>query len=85
MYWILALVLATIIFLLWIYFGTRYNVSNKEGLTYRSGPIHGKIKADRIKEIVRGKTLWSGLKPALSRKGLIIRYDTYNEIYVKDS
>lgn len=68
-------------FLLWIYFGTSYSITN-HSLTYRSGPIRGKIEIEKIKEIIKGKTLWVGLKPATSAKGLIIKYGSYDEIYI---
>ena len=51
-------------------------------LKYKSGPISGKIEIERIKEIIKGKSLWSGLKPATARNGLIIKYDKYEEIYI---
>ena len=68
--------------LFWLYFGTNYELTKENGLTYRSGPFKGKISLDRITEIVKGKTLWVGFKPATSRKGLIVKYDKYNEIYI---
>ena len=49
---------------------------------YKSGPMKGSISLDRIKEIVVDKTLWVGFRPATARKGLIIKYDTFNEIYI---
>ena len=80
-YWI-ALPFATIISLfLWIYFGTHYKLTDAE-LIYRSGPIRGTIEIDEIREIVKGKTLYSGLKPATAAKGLIVRFRKYDEIYI---
>tara|TARA_R110000868_G_scaffold411634_2_gene706567 strand:- start:1889 stop:2323 length:435 start_codon:yes stop_codon:yes gene_type:complete len=75
------LILLVIIFLLWLNFGTEYELTQTE-LRYKSGPLRGKIEIKRIKEIVKGKSLWSGLKPATARKGLIIKYDKYEEIYI---
>ena len=49
---------------------------------YRCGPFNGKIKIDRITEIVKGHTPWIGLKYATARKGLNIKFDEYNEIYI---
>ena len=69
------------LFLLWLFFGTSYEL-NSEGFIYRSGPLKGKISLDRIKEVVKGQTLWVGYKPATARKGLIVKYDKYNEIYI---
>lgn len=67
--------------LLWAQFTTKYELNNKE-LKYHSGPIRGKIEIEKIREIIKGKTLWAGLKPAIARNGLIIKYDKYDEIYI---
>lgn len=80
-YWTLPIVAGVCLALLWFYFGTYYELG-KDGLVYRWGPIHRKISLDRITEIVKGKTLYIGFRPATSRKGLIVKYDTYNEIYI---
>ncbi len=79
--WPLLLILVGAGFFLWIYFGTNYELS-EDGFIYRFGPINGKISVCRIKEIVKGKTLWTGFRPALAIKGLIVKYDQYNEIYI---
>ena len=81
-YWPLILLFSVIALLLWLYFGTNYELSKKDGLIYRSGPFNGKINADRITEVIKGKTLWVGFRPATARKGLIIKYDKYNELYI---
>ena len=80
-FWILIPFTAISALLLWIYFGTHYQLIDTE-LVYRSGPLRGKIKIDQIREIVQGKTLYAGLKPATASKGLIIRYGKYDEIYI---
>ena len=79
--WIDTLLLSVFGILFWIYFGTSYQLTNTL-LKYRSGPMSGQIEIERIREIEVGKTLWVGLKPATARKGLIIKYDKYNEIYI---
>ena len=71
----------TIVFFMWIYFGTGYELTKTE-LKYKSGPIRGKIKIDEITEIIKGKSLWSGLKPATSRSGLILKHRKFDEIYI---
>ena len=81
-YWPLLLVLVVVGFLLWIFFWTNYELSNQNEFIYRSGPFKGKIKINRITEIIKGKTLWVGFRPATARKGLIVKYDRYNEIYI---
>ena len=68
-------------FLIWLGFGTNYELTKTE-LKYKSGPIKGIIEIDKIHEIIKGKTLWSGLKPATARNGLIVKYEKYNEIYI---
>lgn len=80
-YWPMFIIFIVVGLLFWIYFGTNYKLS-KDTLIYRSGPFKGKIGIDRIKEIVKRKTLWIGFRPATSRKGLIVKYDKYNEIYI---
>lgn len=64
-----------------VFFGTHYKLT-ADKLIYRSGPIRGEIEVDRIKEIVVGKTLWVGIKPATAKNGLIIKYDSFNELYI---
>jgi hypothetical protein len=73
--------LCPLILMLWIYIDTIYKIENNE-LIYRSGFLKGKIEIQNIKEILKGKTMWSGIKPALAGKGLIIKYNKYEEIYV---
>ncbi|UOB16099.1 PH domain-containing protein [Abyssalbus ytuae] len=80
-YWGMFLISGVVVLLFWLFFGTGYELS-EEGLIYKSGPFNGKISISRIREIVKGKTLWIGFRPATARKGLIIRYDEYNEIYI---
>jgi hypothetical protein len=75
------IMIVTIGFLLWIYFGTEYEVTKSE-LKYKSGPIKGKIQIEEITEIIKNKTLWSGLKPATARNGLIVKYRKFEEIYI---
>lgn len=80
-HWANLLVLAVILLLLWIYFDTSYQLT-KEHLIYKSGPIRGKINIADIREVEANKTLYVGIKPALARKGLIIKYNQYDEIYI---
>lgn len=80
-HWANLLVLAVILLLLWIYFDTSYLLINRH-LIYKSGPIRGKINIADIKEVEANKTLYVGIKPALARKGLIIKYNKYDEIYI---
>lgn len=67
--------------LLWIARGTSYEITEDE-LRYRSGPIKGAIAISDIHEVVVGKTMWVGLKPATARNGVVVRYEKYSEIYL---
>ena len=78
---ILLPLLSPLILIFWIYFDTIYKIEENEFI-YRSGFLRGKIEIQNIKEILKGKTMWSGIKPALARKGLIIKFNKYDEIYI---
>jgi hypothetical protein len=80
-FWIVIPIGIVIGFLLWIYFGTNYELTDKE-LIYKSGPLRGRIRIDEIREIVKGKTLYAGFKPATAEKGLIVKFRKYDEIYI---
>jgi hypothetical protein len=70
-----------VILFLWIWFDTYYEIKGNE-LFYKSAFIKGSINIDSIYEITRDKTMYVGLKPALALKGLIIRYNKYDDIYL---
>lgn len=79
--WVTLPVFLVVGLLFWIYIGTSYELTEKE-LKYKSGPFWGKIEIASIREVVKNKTSWGGLKPATARKGLIIKYNKYDEIYI---
>lgn len=79
--WTDVFLLAMASFLVWLGLDTRYELTSTI-LKYRSGPIRGQININEIHEIIEGKTMWSGLKPATARNGLIIKYAKFNEIYI---
>lgn len=80
-YFILFPAILPLLLLVWIYLDTRYWIENDQ-LYYRSAFLRGKIDIHKIEEIIIGKTLWSGTKPALSGKGLIIKFNKYDHIYI---
>ena len=67
--------------ILWIYIDTYYEIKDNY-LIYRSAFLRGKIDIHKIREIQKNKTLWSGVKPALSKNGLIIKFNKYDEVYI---
>lgn len=72
--------LAVIGLFLWFWFGTYYGLDATH-IHYRCGPFHGKIAIDAIRELQRDTTMWSGFRPATARKGIIVKYNKYDEIY----
>lgn len=79
----IVIILAVAILLLWILLDTKYIIDHSY-LYYYSGPIRGKIDIFNIHSIeVQKKWFVSAtLKPALGTKGFIIKYNSYDDIYV---
>jgi len=76
------LVLLPLGFFLWIWFRTEYFIEDGR-LLYVSGPFRGKIDIISIREI-RIASSWKfiGMKPALSTNGLIVSYNSYDELFI---
>lgn len=70
-----------IAFLLWIWFRTDYAFQG-EDLVCNAGPFNANIKIHSIREIDLSAKMWSGFRPALSFKGMVIHYEKYNEIFI---
>ncbi|MCP2042837.1 PH domain-containing protein [Pontibacter sp. HSC-36F09] len=73
--------LAPVTLIAWVYFGTFYWLQDGK-LRYKSGPWRGAVEVGSITRIEEGKTSWVGMKPALARNGLVIRYNRFDEIYI---
>jgi len=69
-----------LIFLICCYFIT-YQVTPKY-ISYRIAFFYEQIPLESIRSIEIGTTMWAGFKPAFARNGLIIRYNTYDEVYI---
>jgi hypothetical protein len=76
-----AIIGLVIILFLWIWFDTYYVIQGKE-LLYKSAFIKGSISIDTIYEIERNKTMYAVLKPALAMKGVVVKYNKYDDIYL---
>jgi hypothetical protein len=72
------------LFFAWIWFGTYYKIDDVF-LYYRSGPFRGKIEISSITEVTLSKAPWYGFRPALAKKGLIVKYGRWDEIYITPS
>lgn len=59
-----------------------YYVMQDEILSYKSGFVNGAINIVDIREIIVGKTWFVSWKPALASKGLIVKYNRWDEIYI---
>ncbi|MFD0797785.1 PH domain-containing protein [Maribacter chungangensis] len=79
--WVMIPVSLVIGLVLWLYFGTCYELNQNEFI-YWYGPFSGKVSIHKIREVVKGKTVYVGFRPATARNGLIIKYDTYGELYI---
>lgn len=79
--WVLLPFIAPLALVIWLYLDTFYQIEG-EFLFYRSGFINGKIRISDIREIHNRRTVWTGIKPALSTGGIIIQYGKYDEIYL---
>jgi len=78
---ILIPIVASLLLLVSVWFNTNYTIENTS-LYCKGGPFHRRLDINKITKIVKGKNLWVGFKPALARKGLIIKYGKWNDIYI---
>ena len=71
----------SVILLVSLFVNTKYSISDTH-LSYASGPFRGEIPVESIKKIKKNTTKYVGYKPALAANGLVIYYNTYDEIYI---
>ncbi len=72
---------APALFIIWPYVATRYQIRGHT-FYYKSGYIKGEIDIGSIRPILKGKTRWVGVKPALATGGLIVKYNRYDDVYI---
>lgn len=70
-------------FLISMLLDTKYIVSGNT-LSYRSGPIRGKIDILKIRKIEENNSFikYSTLKPGLSYRGFVIHFNAYDDIFI---
>lgn len=73
--------IAMISYFIWMWFDTYYIIDNNK-LHYKCGLIKGSIDIRKILDVSKNKKFFAGLKPALSGKGIVIKYNKWDEIYV---
>ncbi|APG59866.1 PH domain-containing protein [Christiangramia salexigens] len=79
--WIMIPLITPALLILWILLDTSYAIDG-ERLKFRSAINKGSIPIKAIFEIRKNKTMSVGLKPAMAKNGMIIKYGKYDEIYV---
>ena len=69
-------------FFIWIWFETFYVI--KDGLLfYKSAFMKGSLSISLIHEVAKHNGVYAGLvKPGLSMKGLVIKYNRYDDMYI---
>lgn len=79
--WLTILLLSIIGIIIWTINDTFYSLTEKE-LKYKSGFLNGVITIDSIKELEVNKTMWVGIKPATAQRGIIVKYNQFDQIYI---
>jgi len=75
------ILLIVVSYFIWTWFDTYY-VINDGKLLYKCALIKGEIPINTITEVVKNKSSYSGVKPALSLKGITIKYNRWDDIYI---
>jgi len=80
--YIMTLVLSLVgAYFLWMWFDTYYVIEDDK-LLYKSAFLKGSINIDTITEIIKNKKMFSGVKAALSNKGLVVKFNRWDDIYI---
>lgn len=80
-YGVFAVLTAIIAYFSWMLYDTYYMVEEDQ-LLYKSALLKGAIPIHSIAEIDKNKRKFSGLKASLSTKGMVIRYNKWDDIYI---
>lgn len=79
--WLTILLLSIIGIIIWTIKDTFYILTEIE-LKFKSGFLSGSIKTESIKELEVNKTMWVGIKPATAKRGVIVKYNQFDQIYI---
>lgn len=79
--WLTILLLSIIGIIIWTIKDTFYILTEKE-LKFKSGFLSGSMKTESIKELEVNKTMWVGIKPATAKRGVIVKYNQFDQIYI---
>lgn len=78
-----AIMISIVIAFMWILLDTKYSIK-ENNIFYNSGPFRGTIAIESIRKIEHhsGIIVPVTFKPALNTKGLIIHYNSFDDIYI---
>jgi hypothetical protein len=78
-----AIMITIVLALVWILLDTKY-ILKENKIFYNSGPFRGSIAIESIKKIKHhsGLIVPVTFKPALNTKGIIIHYNSFDDIYI---
>ena len=78
-----AIMITIVLALIWILLDTKY-ILKENKIFYNSGPFRGIIAIESIRRIEHhsGIIVPVTFKPALNTKGLIIHYNSFDDIYI---
>lgn len=68
-------------YLLYHLFNTKYWIQG-QSFFYRAGFMKGEVDVDAIKSIDVGTTRWLGERAALANRGILIKYNRYDDVFV---
>lgn len=69
------------LFVIWIFLDTSYELTDKE-ISARSGPLFRSVSLENIDKVIVGQTSWDGIKFALAKGGLLIKYKETKHLYI---
>lgn len=77
----LVIISLTATLLVSLFMNTNYALSETH-LQYASGPFKGEILIESIQKIKKNTSKYIGFKPNIANNGLVIYYNTFDEIYI---
>lgn len=79
--WLSLLLISVIGIIVWTFLDTFYTLTDTQ-FKYKSGFLSGSIPIQEIRELDVNKSLWAGIKPATARKGIIVKFNQWDQIYI---
>jgi len=80
-YIVLLILIALMSYLVWMWYDTYYLINGSQ-LLYKSALLKGSIDISSIVEIAKNEKIYAGVKPSLSSKGVVIKYNRWDNIFM---